>query len=97
MSRTKAPPEPGTLASVKVGDLIWKRYRRGPSSLIEVTHSSPKGYIYMANCHASGSRIWVLPVGYQGPTSRTKSEALRYLEWLDAGNNGRHFEALRGE
>ena len=41
------------------------------------------------------SRVYVTYVRYQGQTALTREEAQRYLEWLDAGNVGRHHEALR--
>ena len=39
----------------------------------------------------TGNRISVVYVSYQGASTLTKAEALRYLEWLDAGNIGKHF------
>lgn len=41
------------------------------------------------------SRVSVLYVSYQGRSTMTKAEATAYLAWLDAGNNGYHYEALR--
>lgn len=49
---------------------------------------------YNAGCGASGSRIFVTYISYQGQLSLTKEEAQRYLTWLDAGNVGGHYEAL---
>lgn len=49
---------------------------------------------YNAWCGASGSRIFTTYISYQGQSSLTRTEAQRYLAWLDAGNVGRHFEAL---
>lgn len=48
-----------------------------------------------AYASASGPRIFVTYVGYQGQSSITREEAEKYLAWLDAGNVGNHFKALR--
>lgn len=45
--------------------------------------------------YRGGSRCVVRYVGYQHASSLTKDEAERYLDWLNAGNVGRHHEALR--
>lgn len=50
---------------------------------------------YLAQAVAVGSRVFVQYISYQGHSSLKKNEALAYLEWLDAGNVGRHFEAAR--
>ncbi len=42
----------------------------------------------------SGPVVRITYVG-QGSIALRKADALKYLEWLDAGNNGRHWEALR--
>lgn len=51
--------------------------------------------LFMSGCCAGGSRISVCYVSYQGRSSLTRDEATRYLAWLDAGNVGRHQEALQ--
>src|SRR5438270_3181 len=48
-----------------------------------------------AGAGASNSWISICYVGYQGVSSLRRKEAEIYLAWLDAGNVGRHFEALR--
>lgn len=55
--------------------------------------SCGKAY-YKAGAWASGRFVYVSYVNYQGYAHLTKAEAVRYLEWLDAGNVGRHYEAL---
>lgn len=47
------------------------------------------------NAYRGGSRCMVRYVAYQLTSSLTREEAERYLAWLDAGNVGRHYEALR--
>lgn len=51
---------------------------------------------FRAGSWASGRYVGVVYVSYQGPTSLTKTEAETYLAWLDAGNVGRHYVALKG-
>lgn len=47
------------------------------------------------NASQAGRYVGVTYVSYQGRTNLTKAEALAYLEWLDDGNKGRHFEQQR--
>ncbi len=46
---------------------------------------------YFANTYVGGSRVCVRYVSFQGTSTLTKAEALRYLAWLDAGNVGSHY------
>ncbi len=50
---------------------------------------------YLARARMAGSRVMVIYVNYQGWIGLSKDEALAYLAWLDAGNAGKHYEALR--
>jgi hypothetical protein len=54
-----------------------------------------RGYelLWCSGVSASGARVFVTYVSYQGQSSLTKAEALFYLGMLDAGFVGRHFEA----
>lgn len=52
---------------------------------------------YGAGAIRSGRFVGVMYITYQGRTSLKRDEAESYLAWLDAGNVGRHFKALRGE
>ena len=58
-----------------------------------------RGLSKLWNSHAcaSGNRVFCTYVSYQGDCSLTKSDAMKYLEKLDAGYKGRHYEALRDE
>ncbi len=49
---------------------------------------------YHANSWASGNRVFVKSICYQHGKSLKKEEALGYLEWLDAGNNGTVYRYL---
>lgn len=54
-----------------------------------------RGAFYLASAYARQNRVVITYISYQGETPITIEEAERYLEWLGAGNVGRHFEALR--
>lgn len=45
--------------------------------------------------YSRGAFISVRYVSYQHTSHLRKNDALAYLEWLDAGNVGRHHQALR--
>ncbi len=44
--------------------------------------------------HRSGRGIRVVYRGFQGGVRFTREQAEQYLEWLDAGNFGRHWKML---
>jgi len=48
-----------------------------------------------SRAYAAGARVFVCYVSFQGYSSLTKEQALEYLEWLEAGNSGMHWEAAR--
>jgi hypothetical protein len=50
---------------------------------------------YCAGAWARGRYVYVKYKSYQGNNNISKADAERYLEKLDAGFVGRHFEALR--
>ena len=52
---------------------------------------------YFPNCWAAGSRIGVKYVSFQGHSTIKKREALAYLVWLNSGNVGKHWAALKEE
>lgn len=59
--------------------------------------SDPKGHrpYYGAGARGDRHRVWVSYVTYQGGSHLSIEDAEKYLAWLDAGNVGRHFQALR--
>lgn len=93
------PEQPGgsdvsDLTLTEVGkriDAHLKRFERNPK-LNPVTKGFGTHRFYMAGASRGGSRVSVRYVSYQGATSMTRDEALKYLAWLDAGNVGRHYE-----
>lgn len=50
---------------------------------------------YNANASASGGRVHVRYISYQHTTSFTIERAQAYLDWLNAGNVGTHYEMER--
>jgi hypothetical protein len=50
---------------------------------------------YFARATGIRHRVWVIYVMYQSGSYLSIEEAQKYLAWLDTGNVGRHFEALR--
>jgi len=60
----------------------------------EVAHGGRK--YYCTRCFNSGRYVMVQYISYQGTTSLTKDEAIRYLEWLRAGNIGKHWSMNNG-
>ena len=57
-----------------------------------------KGARSFYGAHSMGDRhrVWIIYVTYQGGSYLPIEDAETYLAWLDAGNVGRHFAALRG-
>lgn len=51
--------------------------------------------LYFVNAWQGGGRVRVRYVVFQDPCSLTRSRALAYLAWLDAGNTGTHFDFIR--
>lgn len=47
---------------------------------------------YQTQAVAIAGKVHVQYVSYQGNSVLPLAEAERYLAWLDAGNNGKHFE-----
>lgn len=64
--------------------------------VINTLHVESKTHrFYHAGAWANAGWVNVRYVSYQGVTSLKKADAEKYLAWLDAGNVGRHWEALR--
>lgn len=80
-------------------DAHLKRFEKDPK--INAPYSpvgNPKTrllYYWHAGARGCGRWISICYVAYQSRSSISKMDGERYLAWLDAGNVGRHFEALR--
>jgi hypothetical protein len=57
-------------------------------------HGQSRCPYWHAMAWQAGSRVGVKYVSYQYAYKLTKFDAWRYLQWLDAGNEGRHTIAL---
>lgn len=44
--------------------------------------------------YRAGAYVRVTYISYQGETSLRKHEAAQYLEWIEEGNVGKHWQAL---
>ena len=51
--------------------------------------------VLVARAFVAGRYIGICYVNYQGHSNVTRADAERYLEWLDAGNVGKHHQAPR--
>lgn len=51
---------------------------------------------YNAGAAGRGRFVYVRYISFQGNSNLSKTNALKYLAWLDAGNVGRHYKALEG-
>jgi hypothetical protein len=72
-------------------DPVINRYGKGATPAQQALHP-----YYHAVCgYGGGSKIFISYVSYQGNSFLTWVEAAQYLEKLDAGFVGRHYEALR--
>ena len=58
-------------------------------------HGSARSLFWNTGAISGGARVFVTYISYQGHASLTKADALKYLAWLDAGNVGKHWQALR--
>ncbi len=72
-----------------------KRFERDPV-INKLNKWDAKPY-YNAHAWRGGAYVRIRYVSYRGTTSLRRAEAIAYLEWLDAGNVGRHFEFQRNE
>jgi len=69
-----------------------KRFESDP--VINPVGTGLRRVYYNAYASDAGSKIRIKYVSYQGGTCLSKSDALEYLAWLDAGNIGTHYYAL---
>lgn len=55
------------------------------------TAGAQLGKYYNPTCWAAGSRLGIRYVSYQTNSYLSKADAIAYLDWLDAGNCGKHY------
>lgn len=69
--------------------------RYDPERKAWVSDSTGVRSYYGARALGDRHRVWVIYVNYQGGSYMSIEDAEKYLAWLDAGNVGHHFGALR--
>jgi hypothetical protein len=87
MSGTEHNPTPKL---GEIADRIRAHLKRIEAAQPKDGKATP-GRLFMANAWAAGSRVGVVYVSYQGESMLRKADALDYLRWLDAGNEGTHY------
>ena len=96
---TRKPLEADVLTMREIGERIDKHLKRFQADpRINIDRSSTKTGLYdyyNAGAAGHGRFVYIRYIAYQGNSNLSKTDALKYLAWLDAGNVGRHFEALR--
>lgn len=77
-------------------DGFLKKFEADPKINID---RSPTGNglhdYYNAGASAGGRFVYIYYVSYQYRSNLTKEEAIEYLEWLKAGNVGKHYECFK--
>lgn len=68
-----------------------KRFEADPE--INKVNSARASSYYNAGASARGGWVSITYVSYQGSTALRRDKAQQYLDWLDAGNVGRHVAA----
>lgn len=71
-----------------------KRFEADPEINKRLRHGLTPYYCAQAH-YSGGARIGVRYISFQVTSKLTKPEATKYLEMLDGGYVGRHYEALR--
>lgn len=65
-----------------------KRMEADPAINVRIGGKMGLSRYYLAGSCASGNRIFLSYINFQGQSSLKREAALEYLAWLDAGNNG---------
>ncbi len=77
-------------------DESWNKSRRYDSKThqwIEETDSRRgEKQVWHPSAYVGGRFVYVRYVSYQNNNVLTKSQAIKYLEWLEAGNKGKHYK-----
>ena len=76
------------LKAKEIADRISAHLKRFEN---EQSKSKPTLY-WHSRAYGDRAHVYITYVSYQGNTIIKRSEAQKYLEWLDAGNKGRHYE-----
>lgn len=88
-----------TLKLDEIADRIRAHLGRMEKATLPLSHGESQrkspGFFH-ANAWRAGPRVAISYISYQYTWKITKADALCYLKWLDAGNEGRHRQALSG-
>ena len=84
---TRKPPKLADIA-VRIAEHLTRMEKNDPN------HGTTRGRYWYASAWPAGSRVGVRYISYQTEWKLTKSDAIEYLAWLDAGNEGMHSAAL---
>ena len=90
-SERKPPPEPDSSEGPDIKGFL-KRFEADKA--LNRTEGRLAKFWNATAFYPGGPRIHVVYVSYQGSSTLTKAQAEKYLEWLKAGNVGKHFVAL---
>lgn len=82
--------------AAKINEYL-KRFEADPEINHYDDHRTDRGLrpYFQSGAFANGRYVGLRYISYQGISYVSKADAISYLEWLKAGNVGRHFEALR--
>lgn len=75
-------------------DAHLKRFERDPKINKDRSGNGLHDYFW-AGAHVAGRYVGVCYISYQGSRNLTKDDAIRYLNALDNGFEGGHYEALK--
>ena len=82
-----------------IASRIYAHLRRweADKTINKKTNSSGTGLpnYYMAGAHVAGRFVGVRYINFQGTTNLTRKHAAHYLDMIEAGYVGRHWEAFR--
>lgn len=71
-----------------------KRFEADKTTINVVKEGRDIQPYYNAWASVSGRYVRIVYVSFQGSSSLSKSEAEKYLCWLDAGNVGKHYKVI---
>lgn len=72
----------------RINDLLRKF--EGDPAINIVNRYGTRTY-FRPSAFAAGSKVKITYISYQGASCLSRAEALKYLQWLEAGNVGKHW------
>lgn len=76
----------------EIAERIYTHLRRmePDPSVNAIDPATGQRFLHNSGCNTSGCRVFIWYIAEDGPIWLTRDEATTYLDWLDAGNHGRH-------